>query len=93
MAAIESFIEPQSFDYSAEAELFPPRRRRSGTRSMGYRRFEHAAEAIRFAVEEISPEQLAGACLEVAEVRFDSDAILRLYESVEFPLARRAPVG
>jgi hypothetical protein len=57
---------------------------------MGYRRFAKAAEAIRFAIEELSPELLIGAHLEVEEQRFDSDGIRRLYEDSGYPLARRA---
>ncbi|HVY56814.1 MAG TPA: hypothetical protein VHA77_03100 [Xanthobacteraceae bacterium] len=83
--------KPLPFDYDAEAELFPPRSRRSGTRAMGYRRFDRAADAIRFAVEDVPPDLLVGACLEVAEARFDSNAIRRLYESPQYPLIR--PVG
>lgn len=90
MGANQGSIEPQKFNYSAEAELFPPRSRKSGTRCVGYRRFEHAADAIRFAVEEIPRDLLVGACLEVTDVRLDSREILRLYESIDFPLARRA---
>jgi hypothetical protein len=80
----------QGFDYSAPAELFPTRKRK-GTRPMGYRRFAKASEAIRFAIEELSPELLIGAHLEVEERRFDSDGIRRLYDSAGYPLARRAP--
>ena len=78
-----------AFDYEAEAELFPTRRWKSVRRRFAYRRFSHAAEAIRFAIEELPSELLSGACLEVDEARFDGGAIRTLYDSTEYPLPRR----
>jgi len=81
-----------AFDYSAEAELFPSRFRMSRTQSVGYKRFARAADAIRFALEELLAESLAGASLEVGEDRFEAEGIRRLYENTAYPLVRREPV-
>ena len=81
--------EMACFDYGAAAELFPGRHK---TRMMGavtYMRFAAAAEAIRYAVEEIPANSFRGAFLEVNEEKFDSNEIRRLYESVEHPLPRQ----
>jgi hypothetical protein len=78
-----------TFDYSSGAELFPSRSRKSRHQLLGYRRFPQAADAIRFAIEELPPALLLGAYLEVDEERFDSAGIRRLYESSDYPLARR----
>ena len=75
-------------NYNAEAELFPPRRRSFSRGPIGYKRFKSAAEAIRFAMEELPPELLLGAYLEVKEDRFDGPAIRQLYESEAYPLQR-----
>jgi hypothetical protein len=71
-----------AFDYNAEAELFPNRGMRG--RPVGYRRFARAADAIRFAIEEL-PAQ----ALEVSEERFDAAGIRRLYEHADYPLDRK----
>jgi hypothetical protein len=81
-----------SFDYQAAAELYSTRRRMPRRQPLGYRRFAQAADAIRFAIEDLEPELLLGAYLEVGEERFDSGGIRQLYESAEYPLARRAVV-
>jgi hypothetical protein len=77
------------FDYAIEAELFSTSSRRSASHSFRYKRFVQAAEAIRFAIEELPPAALIGAYLEIDEERFDCHGIRRLYESDDYPLARR----
>jgi hypothetical protein len=89
---VHSFREARAmaeFDYNAAAELFPTRRRLPRREPFGYKRFEQAAQAIRFAIEDLPPECLVGAFLEVDEQRYGHDDIRRLYESAEYPLERR----
>ncbi len=79
-----------TFDFSVEAELFPARSRKHRRSAHGYRRFAHAADAIRFAIEELPPELLLGAFLEVDGERYRGEEIRCLYDSADFPLPRRA---
>ena len=78
-----------TFDYSSPAELFTAKRKSTLRARLGYRRFTTAAEAIRFAVEDIPPIRMLGAWLQVGDERFDSEKIHRLYESDDYPLRRR----
>jgi hypothetical protein len=86
------------FDYATKAELFPtesatellPNKTRRGRQPIGYGRFARAADAIRFAIEELPPDLLLRAHLKVDETEFDGDGMRRLYESAEYPLVRRA---
>jgi hypothetical protein len=77
-----------AFEYHNQAELFSVTSWRWKGRAVRYRRFPIAAEAIRFAIEELGRKQLAGVCLEVEEERFDSTGIRRLYDSDDYPLSR-----
>ena len=77
------------FDYAASAELFMPKRKRGARQPLTYRRFATAAEAIRFAVEELPAVPALGPWMQVGDERFDSDDILRLYESTSYPRRRR----
>ena len=78
------------FDYGAPAELFPSRSKKGKSGQIAYKRFDTAAEAIRFAIEEIPAPALLGACLEVDEGRFGMQEIHHLYEHAAYPLKRLA---
>lgn len=76
------------FDYDAPAELFPSKRGGSRAKIISYKRFASAGAAIQYAIEELEPEKLSGAVLEVNEDRFDELAIKDLYASDDYPLQR-----
>ena len=80
-----------AFDYSSPAKLFIPKRKGVGARRAptGYRRFDTAAAASRFAVEEFPAIRTFDACwMQVGDKCFDSDEICRLYERGDYPLTR-----
>jgi hypothetical protein len=77
------------FSYDTAAELFPAAIRKKKRAGFAYRRFGTAAEAVRFAIEELPADSLNGAYLQVEEARFDQSGIRSLYESEAFPLPRR----
>ena len=81
--------ETVTFDYGISAELFMGKRKGGPRQPLRYRRFATAAEAIRFAVEELPAVHTLGAWMQVGDQRFDGDDIQRLYESNDYPLQRR----
>lgn len=84
------------FDYAAPAELYFILRRKPAGKMMGpwrgitYRRFPSAASAIRFLMEDISPDAVVSATIEVAQGRFEKDGIGHLYRAGAYPLDRVA---
>jgi hypothetical protein len=79
-----------AFDYGMEAALFIGKGTKLRRRVLEYRRFVRAAEAIRFAIEDLPPNVLGGCSLEVGEDRYVGAAIRWLYERVDFPLLRHS---
>ena len=80
-----------AFNYNSLAELYPARSWKGNAGRITYKRFEMAAEAVRFAIEQLPAQALLGTYLEVDEERFDSRQIRRLYDSKDYPLPRSEP--
>jgi len=75
-----------SINYSAPAELFPGKR--AGISSIRYRRFPNAAEAVRYAIEDMHRDLLNGAMLEINGRRYPGAQIRALYDAPSYPLQR-----
>jgi hypothetical protein len=78
----------ENFDFKAPAELFPSRNRKVASK-VKYRRFDKAADAIRFAVEDLPEPLLLGATIQIGDERFGHQQIRALYDSAAFPLKRK----
>ncbi len=78
-----------TFDFAAPAELFPSRNNKIA-KKVKYRRFDNAAEAIRYAVEDLPEALLLGAYIQIDDQRLGHHDIRTLYASANFPLKRAA---
>jgi hypothetical protein len=78
-----------NFNYSAPAEIFGNPGVGKRRHAVTYRRFASGAEAVRFAVEDISDALIAGITLQAEDDRFDHRAIRALYDSEQYPLTRQ----
>ncbi|TCL63214.1 hypothetical protein [Rhizobium sp. BK251] len=79
-----------AFDYRAGAGLYPCKTIKRKSR-LRYKRFDSAADALRFAIEDMPASLLRGSILEVEEARFDGVQMRKLYEAEAYPLTRRKP--
>ncbi len=77
----------KNFDFNAPAELFPSRNRKIANK-VRYRRFDTAADAIRYAVEELPEPLLLGAYIEINESRLGHKDIRALYDCESYPLPK-----
>ena len=78
------------FDFSAPAELYEGGKWRGRPSAITFRRFDAAAQAIKYVVEELSGSSARVCILEVNEERFDHRGIRALYERSDYPLARQS---
>jgi hypothetical protein len=80
-------INTEQFDYRAPAELFALKRKKFGP--VTYHRFDTAAEAIRYAIENLSRPLLPGSYIETGAVRLNGRMIQQLYGAPDYPLRGR----
>ena len=82
-------MNKSKFEFSEPAELYGGNRWGGRPTSITYRRFETAADAIQYAIEELSSPLRRACVLEVNENRFSHSEIRKLYDSRGYPLPRR----
>jgi hypothetical protein len=80
-----------NFNFKAPGEFYS--RKRAGNRPTGltYQRFDTAAEAIRFAIEDLPSAAFMGCMLEANGERFGAKELRALYASPRYPLQRMMP--
>jgi hypothetical protein len=80
-----------SFDYDAPRRAVPSQAHQEWPQELPA--FTMAAEAIRYAVEDLQTPKALGAWRQVGDERFNSSEIQRLYEAGDYPLRPCAPPG
>jgi hypothetical protein len=74
------------FNYQAVGEVYPSRRYAKSLAR--YRRFDRAADAIQYVIEEMPEAWLNGTYLDVNGKRHEGVAIRALYDAPDYPLER-----
>ena len=87
---------PTPFNYAAPAQLLsretdPEQFMRKGWKTiqpLGFGQFARAADALRYAVEELAPELREAAYMDVGGAVFDCAAMKALYDDSRYPWPR-----
>lgn len=83
----------EQFNFDAPAEVFAVCRQRGKSQGMFYRKFVRGADAVQHVMEVLDSITQKGAVIETDEARFDAKAIIELYQSAAYPLARTLVVA
>ncbi len=78
-----------AFRYTDPAEVYVANGIKGVRNNMAYRRFETAAKAIRFIVEDLPSKRQVGTVMEVNQRRHYHQEIRALYDAEAFPLPRQ----
>jgi len=81
------------FNFNHAADLFTGNGRQHWRQPLSYKRFSRAADAIAFAVEELSNKKFLSSHLQVDDHRFDGMGIRKLYDSPDYPLVRKPGIS
>jgi hypothetical protein len=79
----------REINFAMPAELFAVNCGQGRPKQMIYRRFENAAFAVRFVIEELSAPQRNASVLEINELRHGYREICALYGRDDYPLRRK----
>jgi hypothetical protein len=76
------------FNYKASVEFYSRRSSGKKANSLTFQRFNTAAEAIRFAMEDLPSAAFGGCMLEADGERFGAKELKELYASPRYPFPR-----